>query len=327
MGHRHSTPRRTTPDSQVTTRSSAPDITQPGLVIAHFGRDVVVEDASGQLHQCSARKKLGRIVCGDRVRWQVSGPEQGVVTALDARTSLLARPDPRGEERPLAANVDQLIIVCAPEPPLSEALIDRYLVVAELIGARPLILVNKADLLAPAARARLEERLATFTRLGYPVLFTSTRDNAQVTALMAHTNGHTSILVGQSGVGKSSLVHLLVPDAEIRVGQLSVASGLGKHTTTETTLYHLAGGGDLIDSPGVRDFQLWQATTEDLQRGFRELCDYQGQCRFMDCRHNGEPGCAVAAAVESGNIDSRRLGSYRTLLQQALLRERERFPT
>lgn len=323
MGHRHSTARRTTPDS----RSSTPDITQPGLVIAHFGRDIVVEDETGQLRLCSARKKLGRIVCGDRVRWQISGPEQGVVTALDPRTSLLARPDPRGEERPLAANVDQLIIVCAPEPPLSEALIDRYLVVAELIGARPLILVNKSDLLAPAARAHLEERLAAFTRLDYPLLFTSTRENAQVAALMAHCNGHTSILVGQSGVGKSSLVRLLVPDAEIRVGQLSVASGLGKHTTTETTLYHLAGGGDLIDSPGVRDFQLWQATPDDLQRGFRELRDYQGQCRFMDCRHNGEPGCAVATAVDNGSVDARRLASYRVLLQQALEREKNRFPT
>ncbi|MBI5462326.1 MAG: ribosome small subunit-dependent GTPase A [Gammaproteobacteria bacterium] len=296
------------------------------MVIAHFGRDLVVEDIAGRLHLCSARKKLGRIVCGDRVRWQTSGPEQGVVTAVDARKSLLARPDPRGEERPLAANVDRLIIVCAPEPPLSEALVDRYLVVAELIGAQPLLLVNKSDLLAPAARAHLEERLAAFRQLDYPVLFTSTREGDQVATLMAHLNGHTSILVGQSGVGKSSLVRLLVPDAEIRIGQLSDASGLGKHTTTETTLYHLAGGGDLIDSPGVRDFQLWQATAEDLQRGFRELRDYQGQCRFLDCRHNGEPGCAVAAAIETGHVDTRRLASYRTLLQQALAREKDRYP-
>ena len=326
MGHRHNTPRRSTPDTRSATRSSAPDSTQPGLVIAHFGRDLVVEDTQGELHLCSARKKLGRIVCGDRVRWQASGEKQGVVTALDLRKSLLVRHDPRGEQRPLAANVDQLVIVCAPEPPLSEALIDRYLVVAELIGAQPLILINKADLLAPAARAHFEERLATFARLDYPVLFTSTRETTQVSTLMAHFNGHTSILVGQSGVGKSSLVRLLVPDAEIRIGQLSVASGLGKHTTTETTLYHLAGGGDLIDSPGVRDFQLWQATTEDLQRGFRELHAYQGQCRFLDCRHNGEPGCAVAAAADRNDINTRRLASYRTLLQQALEREKNRYP-
>lgn len=323
MGHRHSSPRHTTPD----TRSSAPDITLPGLVIAHFGRDLVVEDEQGKLHLSSSRKKLGRIVCGDHVRWQPSGPEQGVVTAVEARKSLLARPDPCGAERPLAANVDQLIIVCAPEPPLSEGLIDRYLVVAELIGARPLILVNKADLLAPIARANLEERLAAFTQINYSVLFTSTRDNAQVKTLMTHCNGRTSILVGQSGVGKSSLVRLLAPDTEIRIGQLSAASGLGKHTTTETTLYHLAGGGDLIDSPGVRDFQLWQATVEDLQHGFCELRDYLSQCRFLDCRHNGEPGCAVAAAVASGNIDARRLASYRALLQQALQREKDRYPT
>ena len=204
MGQQRKTARHTTPD----TRSSTPDISQAGLVIAHFGRDLVVEDAVGELYLCTARKKLGRIVCGDRVQWQPSGNKQGVVIALDARKSLLARPDPRGAERPLAANVDQMIIVCAAEPPLSEGLIDRYLVVAELIGARPLILVNKADLLAPAARAQLEERLAAFTQIHYPVLFTSTRDNAQVAALMAHCNDHTSILVGQSGVGTTAMIQI-----------------------------------------------------------------------------------------------------------------------
>lgn len=322
MGHRKAAPRKTTPDQQ-TPDSSAP---QPGLIIAHYGRDLVVEDHQGALYLCTARKKLGRLVCGDRVRWQPSGDKQGVVTALDARRSLLARPDPRGNERPLAANVDQLVVVCAPEPPLSEGLIDRYLVVAELIGAQPLILVNKSDLFSPAAQTQLQARLSTFTRLDCPVLFTCTRDSAQVKALSQHFNGHTSILVGQSGVGKSSLVHLLQPDTDIRIGQLSEASGLGKHTTTETTLYHLAGGGDLIDSPGVRDFQLWQATAEDLERGFRELRPYRGQCRFHNCRHNGEPGCAVSAAVTAGDIDARRLASYRDLLQQALQREKERYP-
>ena len=298
---------------------------QTGLVITHFGRDLVVESVHGALHLCSARKKLGRIVCGDRVHWQPSGPEQGVVTHLQARRSLLARPDARGNERPLAANVDQIVVVNAPEPPLSEALIDRYLVVAELIGARPLILVNKADLLAPTAQAHLQERLAAFAALDYPVLFTQTRASQEADRLAPYFNGRTSILVGQSGVGKSSLVRLLLPDADIRIGQLSEASGLGKHTTTETTLYHLPGGGDLIDSPGVRDFQLWQSTPDDLLRGFRDIAAWQGQCRFHNCRHQGEPGCAVDAAVASGALDARRLGSYRSLLQQALEREKTRY--
>lgn len=320
MGRRSSAPRRTTPHTPDPLGADRQD----GLVVAHFGRDLVVEDARGGLHLCSARKKLGRIVCGDRVHWQPSGTEQGVVTERMPRKSLLARPDARGEERPLAANVDQLIVVCAPEPPLSEALIDRYLVAAELIGAHALVVVNKSDLLAPTAQAHLQERLQAFAQLGYPVLFTSTRDAAQAEALTTHLNGRTSILVGQSGVGKSSLVRLLLPDAQIRIGRLSEASGLGRHTTTETTLYHLPGGGDLIDSPGVRDFQLWQATPGDLQRGFRELGRYSSQCRFLDCRHNGEPGCAVAAAAERGEVDARRLSSYRSLLQQALTRERQR---
>lgn len=323
MGQRSHTPRRTTPHTPEPVRSDRQD----GLIVTHFGRDLVVEDAQGGLHLCSARKKLGRIVCGDRVHWQPSGTQQGVVTELVPRRTLLSRPDPRGEERPLAANVDQMVIVCAPEPPLSEALIDRYLVVAELIGAHALLLINKADLLAPTALAHLRERLATYSQIGVDVLFTSTRDSAQADVLAAHLNGRTSILVGQSGVGKSSLVRLLLPDAQIRIGQLSAASGLGKHTTTETTLYHLHSGGDLIDSPGVRDFQLWQATSADLQRGFRELERFNGQCRFLDCRHNGEPGCAVAAAVERAEVDARRLASYRSLLQQALARDKQRYPS
>lgn len=323
MGRPKHAPRRTTPDAQ----SPVPTDHRHGLVVTHSGRDLVVEDGQGGLHLCTARKKLGRIVCGDRVRWQATGTGQGVVTALEPRSTLLARPDARGNERPLAANLDQIIVVCAPEPPLSEALIDRYLVVAELIGTQALILVNKADLLAPAARAQLEARLAAFERLGYPLLFTSTRDPGQAVELARHCNGHRSILVGQSGVGKSSLIRLLVPDSDIRIGQLSEASGLGRHTTTETTLYHLAGGGDLIDSPGVRDFQLWQATPEDLQRGFRELARHAGRCRFHNCRHLGEPDCAVAAAVAAEEMDARRLTSYRSLMQQALEREKERYPS
>ncbi|MFP5506257.1 MAG: ribosome small subunit-dependent GTPase A [Gammaproteobacteria bacterium] len=323
MGRPKHAPRRTTPDAQ----KPVPTDLRRGLVVTHSGRDLVVEDPEGGLQLCTARKKLGRIVCGDRVRWQATGTNQGVVTELEPRSTLLARPDARGNERPLAANLDQLVVVCAPEPPLSEALIDRYLVVAELIGTHALILVNKADLLAPAARAQLEARLAAFERLGYPLLFTSTRDPAQAAQLARHCNGHRSILVGQSGVGKSSLIRLLVPDSDIRIGQLSEASGLGRHTTTETTLYHLAGGGELIDSPGVRDFQLWQATPEDLQRGFREIAQHAGHCRFHNCRHRGEPDCAVAAAVAAGEMDARRLASYRSLLQQALEREKERYPS
>lgn len=322
MGHRKGATRRHAPEGVRTPAG----LQAQGLVVTHSGRNLVVEDAQGGLHLCSARRKLGRIVCGDRVQWQATAPGQGVVTGLEARTTLLTRPDERGNERPLAANLDQLVVVCAPEPPLSEGLIDRYLVVAELIGVRALILVNKADLLAPAAHAHLEERLTAFAALGYGVLFSSARDEAQAATLAPHFSGHTSILVGQSGVGKSSLVRLLLPDVDIRIGRLSEASGLGRHTTTETTLYHLPGGGDLIDSPGVRDFQLWQATPADLQRGFRELAPYAGQCRFHNCRHLSEPGCAVAAAAESGAVDARRLASYRSLLQQALEREKVRHP-
>lgn len=321
MGRRKQTPS----NSRLRSREPANSNQQPGLVIMHTGRDLVVEDKQGQQYLCSARKRLGRIVCGDRVRWQVSGPGQGIVTQLEPRSSLLARPDARGEQRPLAANLDQLAIVCAPEPPLSESLIDRYLVCAELIGVRALLLVNKCDLMAATLIAQLEQRLALYRELGYALLFTSTRDTTQPERLSQHFNNHTSIMVGQSGVGKSSLVQCLRPDVEIRVGGLSDSSGLGKHTTSTTRLYHLHGGGNLIDSPGVRDFQLGPISSDQVQLGFRELQRFRGQCRFHNCRHQGEPGCAVEAAVQAGVIDARRMANYRILLQQALEHEKSRY--
>ncbi len=277
---------------------------------------VVVEDDAGETHHCLVRKRLGRIVCGDRVRWRPTADGQGLVVDLAPRHNLLSRPDPSGRPRPLAANIDRVVIVVAPEPPFQPGLVDRYLVAVENLGSEALLLLNKTDLLSPEALAAQLRTLDAFRALGYDLIHLSAHQPASLPPLVAKLAGSTAILVGQSGVGKSSLVAALVPDLDIRIHQLSAASGQGRHTTTETTLYHLPDGGALIDSPGVRDFQLWHLDPAALVRGFREIAALAPHCRFRDCRHEGEPGCAVAEAARAGRISDRRLESYRALRRQ-----------
>ncbi len=299
--------------------SDAPPIQEncrDGLVVAGHGQTVAVEDERGHLAECNVRRRIGRLVCGDRVRWQATERGQGVVVELLPRSTLVERHDGLGRGKPLAANVDQVIVVVAPAPTLSEDLIDRYLVAAELLGAAPVIVINKTDLMASDDRAIYETRLGDYARLDCPALFTSSKTGEGMAALQQQFQHHTSILVGQSGVGKSSLVRGFLPDREIRVGRISEATGLGRHTTTHTALYHLQDGGDLIDSPGVRDFQLWHIPPDQVAAGFREFHPYAGQCRFHNCRHLAEPGCAVSQAAEAGEISARRLQSYRRIVGQ-----------
>jgi ribosome biogenesis GTPase len=206
------------------------------------------------------------------------------------------------------------MIVAAPEPVLEPFLIDKYTVAAELANATPVLVINKADLLDAAARRELDSRLADYVDSGYAVVYTSARQNRGLEQLAERLTGKTSILVGQSGVGKSSLVKRLLPELDIAIGRLSAASGQGRHTTTTTTLYHLPHGGDLIDSPGVRDFHLGQVDPDALAAGFREFRPHLGHCRFNNCRHVSEPDCAVIAAAGKGAISPRRLESYRRLL-------------
>jgi ribosome biogenesis GTPase len=283
-------------------------------VIVNHGRAALVEDAEGEMHRCAARRSLPRTVAGDRVQWTSTGRREGVITALEPRQSVLLRPQGPKQIRPVAANVNQVIVVLAVRPSFQDALLDRYLAAAELIGARPLVLINKADLLDAAGRYKLEQRMQPFERIGYEIRFTSPRTTDGLKDLHSLLREHISILVGQSGVGKSSLVQAVLPDLEIRTGDLSEATGLGRHTTTAATLYHLPDGGDLIDSPGVRDFSLWTREPEEVARGFREFRPFLGGCRFHNCRHLSEPGCALADAARQGEIDSRRLESYRAIL-------------
>ena len=291
---------------------------QQGLVLAHYGQASLVENEQGEVLRCATRRSLPRTVCGDRVLYRASSPREGVITEILERRTTLVRPDRNGRIRAVAANIDQIVVVIASRPSFEYGMLDRYLAAAEIIGAPPAIVVNKLDLLDDESHDRLVNRLNGYAALGYPLIFTSTRTTDGLRDLHRQLRDHTSILVGQSGVGKSSLVQALLPDQDVRIGPLSKVTGLGRHTTTVAMLYHLPDGGHLIDSPGVRDFSLWPVSVAELARGFVEFRPYIGQCRFHDCRHNGEPGCAVAEAARRGDIDTRRLENYREILAQQM---------
>jgi len=286
----------------------------PGLVIVNYGKNQLVEDTDGNIYRCVARRGLPQIVCGDEVEWLLTGEDTGVIETILPRRTALLRADSNNSRRPLAANIDQVIIEAALEPALDYFLIDKYIVAAELAQAKPLIVINKSDLLKPEDHNRIESLIDEYRSIGYTTLLTSALENTGIEAFADCLKDRTSILVGQSGVGKSSLIKRLLPDRDIAIGRLSAASGQGKHTTTSTTLYHLPHGGTLIDSPGVRDFHLGKVEGTDLTNGFREFQPWLEQCRFNDCRHLTEPGCAVNAAVAAGNILERRMASYRKLL-------------
>ena len=288
-----------------------------GLIISHFGRQVDVEalegESKGEILRCHLRTHLGQLVTGDRVIWRRS-PDSGVVVAALDRHSELLRPNNHGELKPVAANIDFIVIVIAVEPYAHANLIDRYLVAAEASDIEPVLLLNKADLLNDENRQRLEPLLEQYRSLGYRTLQASTASSHGLDELKALLADHISVFVGQSGVGKSSLINSLLPGADLRVGALSEQSRKGKHTTTTARLFHFPDGGDLIDSPGIREFGLWHMTEDQVLSGFRELADLQGHCRFRDCRHEQEPGCAFLEAVDNGSISEQRFNSYRQIL-------------
>lgn len=299
-------------DEALTSGDLGPE--QEGLVIAHYGTQVAVEAESGVTRRCHIRANIEGLVTGDRVVW-CAGEHTGVVVAQLERTSALSRPDPYGKLKPVAANIDQILVVIAPYPEPHANLIDRYLVAYEVVGIEPVIVLNKTDLLEDDAElaARMQELLAIYPTLGYRVLRTSSKRGG-LNDLHASLRERTSVFVGQSGVGKSSLVNALLPEADLRVGELSENTQKGTHTTTTAQLFHLECGGSLIDSPGIREFGLWHMTREEVERGFREFREFLGTCKFRDCRHEGEPGCAILAALEAGSITESRLESYRHIV-------------
>jgi ribosome biogenesis GTPase len=284
-----------------------------GVVIARFGRQAAVEDpaAPQALVQCHIRANIDSLVAGDRVAWCVEG-DAGVVLAVEPRSSVLQRPDAQGRLRPIAANLDHIVVVLAPEPQPHPTLLDRYLVAAEDAGIDATILLNKSDL--ADACAHVAPLLAPYAQIGYRVLQASAHASGGMAALGSALSGRTTAFVGQSGVGKSSLIAALLPAEQLRIGELSGAEVKGRHTTTTARLYHLPLGGVLIDSPGIRDFSLAFLDTARTARGFREFRSYLGSCRFRDCVHRNEPGCVLREAVARGRVSEARYRSYLQIL-------------
>ncbi|HGM5582098.1 TPA: small ribosomal subunit biogenesis GTPase RsgA [Pseudomonas putida] len=291
---------------------------QLGLVIAHFGVTVEVEaqdgEVAGQVFRCHLRANLPALVTGDKVVWRAGNQGNGVIVAQMPRSTELCRPNNHGQLKPVAANVDLIVIVFAPAPEPQANLIDRYLVAAEHAGIRPLLLLNKADLINDDNAPTLNALLAVYRDLGYPLLEVSAHHGDGMQRLQQTLDEHISVFVGQSGVGKSSLVNSLLPQAQTRVGDLSEWSGQGTHTTTTARLYHFPNGGDLIDSPGIREFGLAHVSRDDVEAGFIEFRDLLGNCRFRDCKHDREPGCALLKGLEEGRISAQRMHSYRSIV-------------
>ncbi|MEX1994302.1 MAG: ribosome small subunit-dependent GTPase A [Steroidobacteraceae bacterium] len=288
--------------------------TRAGRVISSHGRDAVVLDDEGLRIHCRLQGRRLAVVCGDAVRFRLAQGEgaAGRVTEVLPRRTALLRLNQRGASEPVAANLTQVACVVAPAPAPDFGLCDRYLAAAEWAGLKACIVANKCDLPDPAgALAALDE----YIRIGYPVVRASKRVADGAAELALRLAGEISVLVGQSGVGKSSLTNLLVPGVEARVDEVTRASESGRHTTSSSSLYPLPGGGELIDSPGVRDFAPPLPAPRDIAGGFREIVALAGDCRFQDCRHRREPGCAVTAAGE--RVSARRLASYRHLLDLA----------
>jgi ribosome biogenesis GTPase len=257
---------------------------QNGLIVSHFGQQVEVEAETGFRQRCHVRAHIDGLVTGDSVTWR-EGKPTGVVVACNTRKSLLSRPDNHGKLKPVAANIDHIVIVIAPEPRAHANLIDRYLVAAEAIDIRPILLLNKSDLINDDNREYLDNMLARYKA------------------------------IGQSGVGKSSLVNSLLPGTDTRIGALSESTAKGKHTTTTARLFHFPDGGSLIDSPGIREFALWNMDREKVLAGFIEFRPFLGMCRFRDCKHEREPRCALLDAEAEHKISPERMASYRQIIQ------------
>jgi ribosome biogenesis GTPase len=280
-----------------------------GRVVAAHGRQYIVETADGQRLPCFPRGKKSEVACGDDVEITQSSPDQGVIDAILPRRHLLYRSN-EIRQKLIAANVDQLVVVVACEPAFSDDLVTRALIAAESQEIEVLIVLNKCDLAErlPAAR----RQTGVFAGLGYRVLELCARDHAE--DLRPQLQGRTSVLVGQSGMGKSTLVNALIPEAGAATREISQALDSGKHTTTHATLYHLDADSHLIDSPGLQEFGLGHLERGEIEYAFREFRPYLSHCRFRDCRHDREPDCALRPAVDAGKIEKTRFASYRRLV-------------
>jgi ribosome biogenesis GTPase len=291
-----------------------------GVVLASYGRGVLVQAEDIALH-CALKGRKQRVVCGDRISWTFAPRADGpCVESIEPRRNLIERIDARGRAEPVAANIDRLAIVVAPEPAPDWFLVDRYWAGAHLKDIATLLIVNKSDL----GTAALETELATYRALGLPCREVACQTAAGIADLAEALAGGATLFVGQSGVGKSSIINALAPAAAAQTAELT-RDAEGRHTTTTARWYRLGSGGSsaIVDAPGVRDFAPPASIVRAAEHGFVEIYELSVNCRFKDCRHMEEPGCAVRNAVMTGLIAARRYESYRRLwrLYEKLARE------
>jgi ribosome biogenesis GTPase len=289
------------------------------LIRVSYGNQGIAECDDGQQLECIYRRSVGRPYCGDLVQLESSDPSTWVVTKILPRRNLFVRADRKQRKQGVASNLDRVLIVVSPRPAPSKDLVERYLVAVHSLGIKPVLVINKSELLSTDDRLQLPpfNRIEAYQNLGYEVVETSCKALPGVATMLPYLRNSTSILVGQSGVGKSSLINQLIPDLELQTGALSRSTGKGTHTTTTTIMYSMPDEGRLIDSPGVWEYGLWDVTPQELSSGFPEFEEFAGQCRFNNCAHLHEPDCAIADAVQAGQILTWRYESYQRLLEQS----------
>lgn len=298
--------------------------TQTVRVISHHGRELFAENEALETVKCKIRQNLGEIACGDFVliqQIQETAQSQNddahyVVVAVKERSNLLLKTGFAGAMKPVAANIGQLVIVTAVMPRPNPYLIDRYLTAAENLPARALIVINKADLIDDETEPLVNHISTLYQDIGYPVIRSSIKQNIGLDELSMALSNTTSILVGLSGVGKSSIVKAILPKEEIKIGKTSAATGEGKHTTTVSALYHLNDNGIIIDSPGVRDFTPINKSIDEITNGFIDVRQYSGACKFSNCSHKDEPGCAMRQAIADGKINEQRFNNYMRMIDE-----------
>ena len=289
-----------------------------GLMISRFGEQADVMDyETSKIIRCFLRQHIGAPVAGDRIGFRISSSQQGVIESIEQRTSLLQRPSAHQGLKPVVANIDKVFVMVAPLPDFSSVLLDRYLVAIENAGISITIVANKWDLKEEVIRQAIQQQLETYQALGYPVIRISTKEDIGRKEFSEAISNHASILVGQSGVGKSSVINWLFSAETLATQSISENSRLGQHTTTASQLFCLntdsVGEGFVIDSPGIREFGLWHLDSHQVASGFCEFVPYLGSCKYRDCKHIDEPGCKILEAVDKGFVSKTRWTNYRKI--------------
>ena len=290
------------------------DTDQQARVISHFGNEILICDEAGQRRRATARQDTPALVCGDKIIWQLTEFDDAVIVGLQERHGILTRSTPFKTNKLIAANVDIALVVCSHKPKLNTGLLDRYLAACELARIDLHIVFNKIDTLKDNISKPIKEQLSLYETIGYPVHYISAKQMQGIDTLRQALLTKTSVLVGQSGAGKSSIIRALLPTARPKVAEVSDKTNKGRHTTTNSELYTLDKHSYVIDSPGIREFGLGTIEPGQLAAGFREFQPHLGECRFRNCTHLNEPGCAILKAIEKNEISILRVESYKNIM-------------